>query len=89
MATQQNKKETLNKVYSKLCYYLKQAYKGLRTNNVEEVQWWMGDLFTELCENKEMVDENIIKVILYHWDWGLGAIPNPQILYLISFPNIK
>ena len=37
--------------------YLKNAYKGLKANNVEEVQWWLGDLFITLCENKEIIDE--------------------------------
>ena len=33
--------------------YLKNSYKGLKENNVEEVQWWLGDLFILMCENKE------------------------------------
>ena len=58
------KKERLEKVYSKANSYLKQALKGLKSNNVEEVQWWFGDLFTLLCENKEIVDPIIYKQIL-------------------------
>ena len=44
--------------------FLKNAYKGLKENNVEEVQWWLGDLFTLLCEHKEAVDPNIMEEIL-------------------------
>lgn len=58
------KKEHLEKVYAKAQNYLKQALKGLRANNVEEVQWWFGDLFTLLCENKEIIDPVIYKQIL-------------------------
>ena len=58
------KKEKLENVYSKALTYLKQALKGLKSNNVEEVQWWFGDLFTLLCENKEVVDPNIYQEIL-------------------------
>ncbi|MCQ2739329.1 MAG: patatin-like phospholipase family protein [bacterium] len=59
-----DKKNQLEKIYSDINRYLKQAYKGLKTNNVEEVQWWFGDLFTLLCENKEFVDPYIYKEIL-------------------------
>lgn len=58
------KKERLENIYSTALKYLKNANKGLKANNVEEVQWWFGDLFTLLCENKEIVDENIYKRIL-------------------------
>ena len=58
------KKERLAKVYGKALHYLKQAYKGLKVNNVEEVQWWFGDLFTLLCENKEIIDPIIYQMIL-------------------------
>ena len=53
------KKERLELVYSKALKYLKKAYKGLKDNNVEEVQWWLGDLFILLCENKEIIDITI------------------------------
>ena len=53
------KKENLEKVYSLALKYLKHANKGLKSNNVEEVQWWFGDLFTLLCENKEIIDKTI------------------------------
>lgn len=58
------KKEKLEQVYSKALKYLKSAYKGLKENNVEEVQWWLGDLFILLCENKEIIDKNIYGSIL-------------------------
>lgn len=58
------KKEKLVEVYSKILSYLKSALKGLKANNVEEVQWWFGDIFTVLCENKEIVDPLIYNKIL-------------------------
>ena len=58
------KKEQLEKIYSTALKYLKSANKGLKANNVEEVQWWFGDLFTLLCEYKEIIDETIYKKIL-------------------------
>lgn len=54
-----NKKRDLLEVYPKLSTYLKKALKGLKVNNVEEVQWWIGDIFTLLCENKEIIDPKI------------------------------
>ena len=58
------KKEKLEQVYTKALKYLKNAYKGLKENNVEEVQWWIGDLFILLCENKEVIDPAIYKSIV-------------------------
>ena len=58
------KKEKLKVFYSQLLKYLKNANKGLRTNNVEEVQWWLGDIFTLLCENKEIIDPVIYSKIV-------------------------
>ncbi len=58
------KKEKLEKVYTKALRYLKEGYKGLKSNNVEEVQWWIGDLFILLCENKEIIDPKIYEKIL-------------------------
>ena len=58
------KKRRLLEVYSKLSVYLKKAQKGLKSNNVEEVQWWFGDIFTLLCENKEIVDPIIYNKIV-------------------------
>ena len=58
------KKAVLEEVYTKALKYLKNAYKGLKSGNVEEVQWWLGDLFILLCENKEIVDKSIYNAIL-------------------------
>jgi len=58
------KKERLDKVYSLALKYLKNANKGLKANNVEEVQWWFGDLFILLCENKEIIDKDIYDKIV-------------------------
>lgn len=58
------KKENIAQVYLKCIKYLRNAYKGLKSNNVEEVQWWFGDLFMLLCENKEIVDKNIYNMIV-------------------------
>lgn len=57
------KKDRLEKVYSTALKFLKNANKGLNSNNVEETQWWFGDLFMLLCENKEIVDPVIYKEI--------------------------
>ena len=58
------KKQRLVSVYEQMLLYLKKAQKGLKGNNVEEVQWWFGDIFTVLCENKEIVDPVIYNRIL-------------------------
>lgn len=58
------KKQELESVYVQISKYLKNAYKGLRSNNVEEVQWWLGDLFITLCENKEIIDKTIYNEII-------------------------
>lgn len=58
------KKQKLSQVYSQILTYMKKAQKGLKSNNVEEVQWWFGDIFTVLCENKEIVDPVIYNKIL-------------------------
>lgn len=58
------KKQRLEAIYSKILTYLKKALKGLKANNVEEVQWWFGDIFTVLCENKEIIDPVIYRKIL-------------------------
>ena len=57
------KKENLEKVYLKCYRFLKEAEKGLKSKNVEEVQWWLGDLFIHLCEFKEIVDPIIYQKI--------------------------
>lgn len=58
------KKARLEEVYSKAYKYLKSANKGLKSGNVEEVQWWLGDLFILLCENKEIIDRTIYDSIV-------------------------
>lgn len=58
------KKQKLIEVYSKFSKYLKKSKKGFKIKNVEEVQWWFGDIFIELCKNKEIVDPNIYKKIV-------------------------
>lgn len=58
------KKELLEKVYSKSYNYMKKLYSGVKSNDVEEVQWWLGDLFILLCENKEIIDERIYKSLI-------------------------
>lgn len=57
------KKKKLTTVYEKLIKFLKHAKKGIKSNNVEEVQFWLGDIFTLLCEAKEIVDPVIYKNI--------------------------
>lgn len=59
-----SKKKRLENVYSTALKYLINANKGLKANNVEEVQWWLGDLFILLCENKEIIDERIYNKIV-------------------------
>ena len=58
------KKENLIEKYSLILKYLKKAKSGLRANNVEEVQWWLGHVFITLCENKEIVDSLIYNSIV-------------------------
>lgn len=58
------KKEKLEKIYIKCYKYIKEAEKGLKSKNVEEVQWWLGDLFIHLCENKEIIDPIIYNTII-------------------------
>ena len=58
------KKTNLITVYQKVLKYLKETLKGLKNNKVEEVQWWLGDLFILLCENKEIVEPGLYKSIV-------------------------
>ena len=55
------KKKQLVRIYSDLLNYLKKMRKGLKSKNVEDVQFWLGDIFIQLCENKELVDPFIYK----------------------------
>ena len=58
------KKEKLLSVYTTIFKYLKNSKKGLRIKNIEEMEWWLGDIFTVLCENKEIVDPKIYEMII-------------------------
>ena len=58
------KKDKLINIYSQLLKYSKKLHKGIRNNDVEDVQWWLGEIFTLLCENKEFVDCNIYREII-------------------------
>ena len=82
------KKEKLIEVYSKISKYLKKSKKGLKSKNVEETQWWIGDIFIELCENKEIVDP-----IIYSQIVDLKNKISNNISYILffytSFKNIK
>lgn len=69
-----SKKARLEEVYTKALKYLKSANKGLKSGNVEEVQWWIGDLFILLCENKEIIDKSIYEVIVRLKDDLFNAI---------------
>lgn len=59
-----SKKSHLVKVYSKMHKYLKKVYSAVKANDVEDVQWWLGDLFISICENKEIIDEKIYNSIV-------------------------
>lgn len=58
------KKEKLIETYKQILKYLKNAQKGLKGNNVEEVQWWFGDIFEILCEQKEIIDPLIYQELI-------------------------
>ena len=57
------KKEKLAEIYSTLSTYLKKSKKGLKARNVEETEWWLGDIYILLCENKEKIDPLIYNKI--------------------------
>ena len=83
-----NKKERLAEVYCKLSKYLKKGKKGLKSKNVEETQWWIGDIFIELCENKEIVDPLIYSKIVDLKNNISNNISNFFFFYT-SFKNAK
>jgi len=58
------KKDKLVGVYSQILTYLKKAEKGVKSNNVEETQWWFGNIFTSMCEHKEEIDPLIYSKIV-------------------------
>ena len=82
------KKEKLLDVYSKISKCLKKSYKGLKSKNVEETQWWIGDIFIELCENKEIVDPSIYSKIIDLKNEISNNISNVLFFYT-AFKNIK
>ena len=43
---------------------MKKVNKGIQKNDIEDVHWWLGELFTTLCENKEAVDPKIYAEII-------------------------
>ena len=59
------KKSNLNKTYTTLSKFLKKSKKGLKIKNAEEAEWWLGDIFTLLCEHKETIDPNIYNKIVH------------------------
>ncbi len=59
-----SKKEKITNVYSKISKFLKNSKKGLKAKNVEEAEWWIGDIFILMCENKEIIDPNIYAKIV-------------------------
>ncbi len=82
------KKSKLTGIYSKISKYLKNAKKGLKSKNVEETQWWIGDIFIELCENKEIVDPVIYSKIVDLKNEISNNISNVLFFYT-SFKNQK
>lgn len=82
------KKEKLEKIYSKLLKYFKKAQKGLKENNVEEVQWWIGDIFVLLCENKEIIDPIIYNNIVNLKNNLMSSVSSFLIFYS-KFKNLK
>jgi len=75
------KKEHLVKVYEKAHKYMKKVYAGIKSNDVEEVQWWLGDLFILLCENKEILDEKIYKSIVVLKNNLMSSVKSHLIIY--------
>lgn len=82
------KKRKLEEVYTSVHKNLKSIKRGLNMNDVEEVQWWIGDLFTTLCENKEIVDPNIYNQILEFKNLAKSSIKT-QFFFHSKFKDIK
>ena len=59
-----NKKRKILNVYTSALKYLKKSNKELKASRVEETQFWFGDLFILLCENKEIIDKSIYNAIV-------------------------
>ena len=58
------KKENISKIYAEILYYLKKVKKAVKSDNVEDVRWWFGYIFTIMCENQEYIDPIIYKSII-------------------------
>jgi NTE family protein len=58
------KKEKIANIYSQISKFLKNSKKGLKSKNVEEAEWWIGDIFILMCENKEVIDPQIYNLIV-------------------------
>ena len=62
--------------------------KGLKSKNVEEVEWWFGKIFTVLCENKEIIDPKIYAKIIETRDLITNNTATLLFFYQ-SFKNLK
>lgn len=82
------KKKRLSNIYAKALVYLKKIYVALKSNNVEDVQWWLGDLFILLCENKEIIDEKIYLLIV-NLKNNLMSSVKPHLLIYTKFKDKK
>ena len=83
-----NKKEKLAKLYEEIVLYIKKAKKGLKSNNVEEVRWWFGYLFTIICENKENIDPIIYESVISLKNEVYNSI-HTMLFFHHAFKNIK
>ena len=82
------KKENLLNVYVQINKYLKEVNKSLKSNNVEDVRWWLGDLFMFLCENKDVIDASIYQQILEIKDSLLNSV-STLLFFHTKFNNRK
>ncbi len=83
-----DKKTKLLDIYKNINRPLKKAKKGIKSNNVEEAKWWLGEMFTTLCESKELIDPNIYNKII---DFKNSVINNISTILFFhhSFKHIK
>ena len=82
------KKEALTSVYLQILTSCKKLLKGLKSKNVEEVEWWFGKIFTVLCENKEIIDPKIYAKIIETRDLITNNTATLLFFYQ-SFKNLK
>lgn len=82
------KKKNLASVYTKILSGLRKIKKGLHSNNVEDVQWWFGDVFTIMCENKEIIDPYIYNEIKSLKDQIYSSV-NTILFFHNTFKNVK